>query len=114
MKRFAVSTLALALTAASGSAFAYQNGYGYGDNSGYRDSGTRYDVAQVTRVDPIIDRSRPSSHQECWTEPTRGYSQYDNSRYDDRYYDRSGYRSNSDTNGGAVLGAIVGGALGNQ
>lgn len=113
MKRLAFTTLALALTAASGSAFAYQNGYGYGDNSGYGDSGTRYDVAQVTRVDPIIDRSRPSSHQECWVEPASGYS-YDNSRYDNRYYSRNGYRSNSGVNGGAVLGAIVGGALGNQ
>jgi uncharacterized protein YcfJ len=114
MKRLAFTTLALALTAASGSVFAYQNGYGYGDNNGYDDNGTRYDVAQVTRVDPIIDRSRPSSHQECWVEPASGYSQYDNSRYDNRYYNRNGYRSNSGVNGGAVIGAIVGGALGNQ
>lgn len=113
MNRFAVSTLALALTAASGSAFAYQNGYGYGDNNGYQDNSTRYDVAQVTRVDPIIDRSRPSTHQECWVEPT-GYSQYNDPRYDRRYYNNNGYRSNSGVNGGAVLGAIVGGALGNQ
>jgi len=113
MKRLAFTTLVFALAAASGSAFAYQNDYGYRDNNGYADHGTRFDVAQVTRVDPIIDRSRPSSHQECWVEPT-GYSQYDNSRYDSRYYGRNGYRSNSGGNGGAVLGAIVGGALGNQ
>jgi len=113
MKRFATTTLALALAAVSGSVFAYQNGYGYGDNNGYDDNGTRYDVAQVTRVDPIIDRSRPSSHQECWVEPS-GYSQYDNSRYDRRYYNQNGYRSNSGVNSGAVIGAIVGGALGNQ
>jgi uncharacterized protein YcfJ len=111
MKRFAVSTLALALTAASGSAFAYQNGYGYGDESRY-DNSSRYDVAQVVRVDPIIDRSRPASHQECWIEPT-GYSQYNDSRYYDHRY-RNNYRSNGGINGGAVLGAIVGGALGNQ
>jgi uncharacterized protein YcfJ len=115
MKRLAVSALATALIAASGSAFAYDqdngydNGYDrYNDNSdssadytdGYRNDGPTYDTAQVIRVDPIIDRYRVESHQHCWIEQ---------SRYHDHHY-----YGHDDGTGGAVLGALVGGALGNQ
>jgi uncharacterized protein YcfJ len=107
MKRLAVTALATALVAASGSALAYDrdNGYdrydGYdndyraGYSADYRNDGPRYDTAQVIRVDPIIDRYRTDSREHCW-------------------YEQSGYRGRDDGSGGAVLGAIVGGALGNQ
>lgn len=120
MKRFAVTALATALIAASGSAFAYDqdNGYdrydsyndgnsaAYSDNySGdYRNDGPRYDTAQVLRVDPIIDRYRSESRQHCWIEQSRYDQRYDDRRYSDR-------RGNTS---GALLGAVIGGALGNQ
>jgi uncharacterized protein YcfJ len=128
MKHLAATTLALALTAASGSAFAYQDGYGYGDNGyngpdrnyyngdGYQNAsnGPRSDYAQVVRVDPIIsrygDQYGSNQRQECWNERTN--------RYDSGYYrDNSGrlYRGDGRTNtNGALLGALIGGALGNQ
>lgn len=126
MKRLAVTSLALALIAASGSAFAdyRDDGRGYGDDRGYgydndrdygyEDSSARYEVAQVLNVEPIVDSGRPISRQQCWIEPARRYdSRYDdgysyNNRYDNRYYGSNNHH------GGAVLGAIVGGALGNQ
>jgi uncharacterized protein YcfJ len=123
MKRLAVSALATALIAASGSAFAHDrdNGDsrygGYDDNySADHDSGysadyrhddrydnrydnrydhRRYVSAQVVRVDPIFDRYRDDSREHCW-------------------YEQSGYRGHDDGTDGAILGAIVGGALGNQ
>ncbi len=120
MKRLAVSALATALIAASGSAFAHDRDNGYdqyndynddaGYNSGYdsdydyqagyRNNRSNSDTAQVIRVDPIIDRYRAESRQHCWIEQ---------SRYDDRrYYNHGGNAS------GALLGAVIGGALGNQ
>jgi uncharacterized protein YcfJ len=112
MKRLAVSAMATALIAASGSAFAYDQDNGYDRYDGndrdysadyspdYRQDGPQFDTAQVIRVDPIIDRYRVQSHQHCWIEQ---------SHYDDRRY-----YHHDDGTGGAVLGAIVGGALGNQ
>ena len=118
MNRFAVTTLALALAAASGSAFADSR---YNDNSRYDTSGygyedsTRSDVAQVTSVSPILEQTRAQPRQECWNEPA---PRYGNNGYDDRYDNRGyGYNGNGTRNnnvGGTVLGAIVGGALGNQ
>ncbi|HMB57658.1 MAG TPA: glycine zipper 2TM domain-containing protein [Arenimonas sp.] len=134
MNRLAVSTLALALAAASGTAFAdyRDNGYdsrnnGY-DTSANNDDGPRYDVAQVTSVDPIIEQDHSSQHQECWNEPAANAGgPYDNGGYNNRSsrgYNTNGYdvRSNAYgqggnsriNTGGAVLGAIIGGALGNQ
>lgn len=119
MNRFAVTTLALALAAASGSAFADSR---YNDNrydnaaygSGYDDS-TRSDVAQVTSVSPILEQSRSQPRQECWNEPAPRYGN-NNGTYDDRY--NNGQYSNGQVRGnnvgGTVLGAIIGGALGNQ
>ena len=135
MNRLAFTTLALALTAASGSAFAYQDGYGYGggysdNNAAYYNGDSRYsgnqytvsaprsDYAQVVRVDPIVnqygnqygDQYGSNLRQECWNERTNGYE----SGY---YRDGGGrlYRGDGRNNtGGALLGALIGGALGNQ
>ena len=136
MKRLAITTLALALTAATSSAFA-QDGYGYDDN-GYADNDSAYynrdsygdsrydqarydqtpysissprsDVAQVVRVDPIIEQYGSYQRQECWNERT---NRYDNGYYRDGYGHL--YRGDGRNNtSGALLGALVGGALGNQ
>jgi hypothetical protein len=133
MKRLAITTLALALTAAAGSAIAYQDGYGYGgngysnsaydngqtpyDRDHYRNNGPRRDYAQVTRVVPVgggygggYGDQYGNQRQECWNERTNSY---DNGYYRDgsgRLYRGDG-RSNTN---GALLGALVGGALGNQ
>jgi len=129
MNRLAFTTLALALTAVSGSAFAYQDGYGNGyrdnnndgrydngdsryDNSG---NGPRNDYAQVIRVESVggryghYDNQYGSNlRQECWNERSNGYE----SGY---YRDSNGrlYRGDSTANG-TLLGAVIGGALGNQ
>ena len=130
MNRLASTTLALALTAVTGSAIAYQDGYGNGN--GYRDStgaydngdprysGTsrRNDVAQVLRVEPIgrwhasQNQYGSEMRQECWNEQTNGYE-------DGYYRDSSGrlYQRDSHSNnntGGTLLGVLIGGALGNQ
>jgi uncharacterized protein YcfJ len=109
MNRIAATALALALSAASGSAFAnhddyrYDDRYGtqYGNDYGYHDPyrRTRYVNARVISVHPIFDRSR--SDRYCRDD---GYSH----RYEERRYGGSA-RAN-----GAALGAVVGGALGNQ
>ena len=114
MKRIAVSVLALALSAAAGSAVAnhqdYGNGNGY-DNGNYPSNSSRSDYAQVTRVEPIYSNSGSSyQRQECWNEQT---SSYDNGYYRDgsgRLYQGDG-RNNT---GRVALGALIGGALGNQ
>jgi uncharacterized protein YcfJ len=136
MKRLALSTLTLALVAASGAAFAehrddrYHDGYSYddryqgpyGNDPRYRDDGPRYDTARVIDVDPIFASTRDHRRRECWWEPAvhrysdNRYRNYD--YYDRRYYssyDNRRYRSSHDDGTeGAILGAIVGGALGNQ
>ena len=131
MNRLALTTLALALTAA-GSASAFQDSYG-NSNDGYRDnngvyhgpdshyyndgsrsSGPRSDYAQVLHVERVGDRygNRYGSNlrQQCWNEQTNDYE-------DGYYRDGSGrlYRGDGHNNaGGTLLGAIIGGALGNQ
>jgi hypothetical protein len=130
MNRLAFTTLALALTAVSGSAFAYQDGYGngYRDNGSYDNGNSRYDnsgngprsdYAQVIRVESIGgrygnqygDQYGSNLRQECWNEQTNGY---ENGYYRDdsgRLYRGDGRRNSS---GGTLLGALIGGALGNQ
>lgn len=138
MKRIAATTLALAITAAAGTAFAAYQDYGNGssydsrastgapydsryDNGDYRNSygdpryanaayaaASRNDTAQVTSVRPIYAQNGAYQSQECWNERT--------SAYDDGYYrDGAGnlYRGDSNANG-TLLGALIGGALGNQ
>jgi uncharacterized protein YcfJ len=116
MKALAVSSLALALAFAAGSANAndyydanrgYDDGYGY--ESGYAgDQGPAYDLARVLSVDPIVEPGQPVNRQECWREPAPSYAR--DYRHDPRY-DRYQRRPSG---GGAVLGAIVGGVLGNS
>ncbi len=86
---------------------------GYGDprvsvQSGY---GSRqapaYDTARVISVDPIVERARPVSRQQCWSEPAPSYAYQE--RRDPRYAPRG-----QTSGGGAVLGAIAGGVLGNS
>ena len=115
MKRIAVSVLALALSAAAGSAFA--NHQDYGNGSGYDNASSRVDYAQVLRVDPIGNQYGSGygnggyQRQECWNEQTNGYE-------NGYYRDSSGRLYRSDSNRGItqkqVIGALIGGALGNQ
>lgn len=121
MKRIAATALALALTAAAGSAaFAAQDYYGRdsaynGNNSGYQYD-NRYarnyagtDVAQVVRAVPMADPYASYDRQECWNERTNAY---DNGYYRDpngRLY----YRGGDSNVNGTVIGGVVGGALGN-
>jgi len=129
MKPITASVLALALSVAAGSAFAgaqdYGNGAGY--DSRYGDSRygndrydnsydngrnrSRSDVAQVTRVVPIVDEYASYQRQECWNEQT---NDYDDGYYRDgsgRLYYRDDNHNNTDR---AIIGGIIGGALGNQ
>jgi uncharacterized protein YcfJ len=110
MKRLALTTLALAL-AASGSALALQDGYGYRN---YNNGGPRSDYAQVIRVEPVIstygDQYASTQREECWNERTNAYE-------GGYYRDSSGNlyrRDDHDHAGGTLLGALIGGALGNQ
>jgi uncharacterized protein YcfJ len=117
MKRTAATALALALTAAAGSAaFAAQDYYGgdrydnraYQYDTRYARDYSRTDVAQVVRAVPMADPYASYQRQECWNERT--------SAYDDGYYrDGSGrlyYRGDSNADG-TLIGGVVGGALGN-
>jgi uncharacterized protein YcfJ len=135
MNRTAVTVLALALTAAAGSAVAAYQDYGNGSyydsrndngdqryNNGdpryyngdprYTDSAyrtnSRNDVAQVIAVQPMYGQNGAYQRQECWNERTNAY--------DNGYYrDTNGNLYRGDTNtDGTLLGAIIGGALGNQ
>lgn len=129
MNRLVSRTLVLAVALAAGSASAqdyYEPDYGYGDDryedrgyadrgydAGYGAQGPAYDVARVTRVDPIVEPGQPVSRRECWSEPAPSYAGRD--RYDPyadpRYARRDPRRP---TGNGAVIGAIVGGVLGNS
>jgi len=111
MKRLAATVLALALSAASGSALANHDnpGYGYGGDDRYdrdhryddRYGRAHYEYAHVVRVDPIL---------------ARGGNCRDDRRYRDRDYrdDRYYRNGNNSRANGAALGAVIGGALGNQ
>lgn len=110
MKRIAAATLAFSLSAASGSALASHDIYGYDGGDGNDDANSnvynnaRYDTAQVVSVSPIVERDQQVQRGECWGEPQRGANSAGN-------YGHPQYTSGP--NGGTVLGAIIGGALGN-
>ena len=121
MKRIAATALALAITAAAGSAAFAAQDY-YGRDSGYNNNNSAYqydnryarnyagtDVAQVVRAVPMADPYASYDRQECWNERT---SAYDNGYYRDpngRLY----YRGRDSNVDGTVIGGVVGGALGN-
>lgn len=131
MNRIAATTLALAITAAGGTAFAAYQDYGNGSyydsranngapyDSRYNNADPRYanaayaaasrnDTAQVISVRPMYAGNASYQGQECWNEQTNAY--------DDGYYrDGAGnlYRGDSNANG-TLLGALIGGVLGNQ
>jgi uncharacterized protein YcfJ len=118
MKRLAITTLAVALSAAAGGAAAYhQDGYGTYDsrydNAAYS---PRVDYARVIRVERLGYGNQYGTlygsnvRQECWNETTNAY---EGGYYRDQYgrLYRGDGRSSS---GGALLGALIGGALGNQ
>jgi uncharacterized protein YcfJ len=134
MNRFAASTLAIALVAATGTASAQNRDYPVPANDRYTQAqAPYYDYARVLRVDPVLQSTyRPTrtSSNECYSED--GYytdNGYDD-RYDDRYSDRGHYGRDSDydrdgrnnngygtetgRNVAAVLGGIVGAALGSK
>ncbi|GAB2496405.1 glycine zipper 2TM domain-containing protein [Arenimonas alkanexedens] len=139
MNRLVSRTLVLAIALAAGSASAqdyYDPDYGYGDDRyqdreygddryqdrGYDDrgyggqyaaQGPAYDVARVTRVEPIVEAGQPVSRRECWSEPAPSYAgRSQRGPYADPRYARRDSRRTSGN--GAVLGAIVGGVLGNS
>jgi uncharacterized protein YcfJ len=120
MKRYALASLVLALSATSvAQAQVYDDrgyppadGYyqdddtyqdtGYADDGYAHDGGAYNDMARVLSVEPIVERGQqPVNRQECWNEPAPTYA------YGDRY------PQPRTSGGGAVIGAIVGGALGN-
>ena len=121
MKRIAATALALALTAAAGSAaFAAQDYSGRDSRYDNRNDSYQYDnryarnysgtdVAQVVRAVPMADPYASYDRQECWNERTNAY--------DDGYYrDPNGrlyYRGGDSNANGTLAGAVVGGALGN-
>lgn len=108
MNALAVSSLALALIVAAGSANAndYYDPRGYDDAYGREtsypgytgDPGPAHDVARVLSVEPIVQRGAPRQREQCWTEPVT-------------------YAQNPPpprtSGGGAVIGAIIGGLIGN-
>lgn len=118
MKRIAATALALALTAAAGSAAFAAQDYGRYDNRAYgaMQYDNRYarnysatDVAQVIRAVPMGDPYANYDRQECWNERTNGYQP-------GYYRDPNGrlyYRGTDSNVDGTVAGAVVGGALGN-
>lgn len=118
MKGISVSVLALALTAAAGSAIAAQD-YGSRYDNRYDNntvSQPRSDVATVISAQPMYDGygSNGYQRQECWNEQTNAY---DDGYYRDSngslYRNGSGSGRDSNTNG-TLIGALIGGALGNQ
>ncbi|HEX4853285.1 glycine zipper 2TM domain-containing protein [Arenimonas sp.] len=125
MNRLVSRTLVLAVALAAGgvSAQDYRSpdyGYegGYGDYRGYDDRGrdargSAYDLARVTRVEPIVERAQPVSRRECWREasPVQEAHNYYDPYANPRYARRDPRRPSGS---GAVLGAIVGGVLGNS
>ena len=121
MKRIAATALALALTAAAGSAALAAQDYGRYDNRAYDNRAMQYDnryardysrtdVAQVVRAVPMGDPYQNYERQECWNERTNGYQP-------GYYRDPNGqlyYRGTDSNVNGTVIGGLVGGALGNQ
>ena len=118
MNRIAMSVLTLALSAATGIAFAGAQEYGNDRHDhGYNDPRSQRTVhtdrAQVLRVEQVGNPYGGTStyeREECWNEQTNDYE-------GGYYRDGNGrlYRGDSRTNTqGLVIGALVGGALGNQ
>lgn len=120
MKRIAATALALALTAAAGSAAFAAQDYGRYDNRAYNNAPMQYDnryarnysrtdLAQVIRAVPMGDPYATYDRQECWNERTNAYQP-------GYYRDPNGqlyYRGTDSNVDGTVAGAVVGGALGN-
>lgn len=122
MKRIAATALALALTAAAGSAaFAAQDYGRYDNRAAYDNRGMQYDnryarnysrtdVAQVVRAVPMGDPYANYQRQECWNEQVNGYQP-------GYYRDPNGqlyYRGTDSNANGTIIGGLIGGALGNQ
>ena len=141
MNRFAVSILAVALVAATGTASA-QNNYTQGQqypapaNDRYAQTASPYyDEARVIRVDPVLQSgygNTQTSSGRCYSDDDvyagngsddryddrysdRRYDDnrgYDDRRYDDRYPNAQGTQTGR--NVATVLGGIVGAALGSK
>jgi uncharacterized protein YcfJ len=122
MKRIAATALALALTAAAGSAaFAAQDYGRYDNRAAYDNRAMQYDnryarnysgtdVAQVVRAVPMGDPYASYQRQECWNEQVNGYQP-------GYYRDPNGqlyYRGTDSNANGTIIGGLIGGALGNQ
>jgi uncharacterized protein YcfJ len=109
-RKFAVSLVAAAVTAASAGVSAQDHGrydqapYDQGPyDQGQYDGDAAYDYARVVDVQPLVTRVRVTTPQrECW----------DETRVDQRGYGPSPLPRS--TAGGAVLGAVIGGVLGHQ
>lgn len=101
MNRILPFAIAACLLAAAAPVAAWDGRY---DGRGYYDDGYGYDYARVLAVDPIVERTAPTTYRQCYRTPERRYVRHDG------YY---GERHAHSTASGAVLGAIVGGALGN-
>ncbi len=135
MNRFAVSILAAALVAATGTASAQNTSrYPAPANNQYAQAATSYsDEARVIRVDPVLQSGygpSQTSSGRCYSDDdvyaNDGYEdrhdnrysdrryddRYDNRRYDDRYPNAQG--SETGRNVATVLGGIVGAALGSK
>ena len=136
MKHVTATVLALALTAAAGTASAQQ--YSTYPSNGYSSQGSVYDYARVVRVTPVYDSrgayAASTGGQRC-TE-SRTYAGYGNDRYydpndrngdgypDDRYYGRDGYSrdaygyprqpTQTGSTAATVIGGIVGAVVGSQ
>jgi len=105
MNRILPAALAAALLASTAPATA-----GHGER--YRDpsrDGPRYDIAQVERVEPVIEIvSEPVYSRYCREEPV--YAPVYEEVHEEGYYDGGHYAGQ----GERVLGAIAGGLIGNQ
>lgn len=133
MDRLLVSTFVLALMAATATASAQTYGASYlqpsPDPYGQA-SGSRYDYAQVIRVDPVFESGYGGSaygntygqncHESQTTvrdyEPYDGYYRTDGYRPNDRYHDPYGRNSGSEVGGtvATVVGGLVGAVIGSQ
>jgi outer membrane lipoprotein SlyB len=129
MNRFAVSILAVALVAATGTASA-QNSSAQGRpfpapaNDRYmQTTGPYYDEARVVRVDPVLQSgygNTETSSGRCYSDDDvyadNGENRNDDRYSDRRYDDRSPNSQGTETgrNVATVLGGIVGAALGSK
>ncbi len=142
MNRLFVSTLALALMAATGVASAQSYGYPQDNRYGYQQpvpdrygqsSGASYDYARVLRVDPVFDSYRTSqaNGQRCYERESyaSGNDPYYGDGYGNRGYGNDGYRGYGNngygdgrygqsgnyprgSDGGRTMATVIGGVLG--